>query len=383
MKTCVLVTKDKNSYLVDFLEHFTVKFKVVEEEYVFSNSMLNDFKIIIFDNVNISTILKYRSRNSLVRIIVIGHKEILLDKNIIFCQISSFLETPTDIDSFYNQIIILQNEYNNLRSNMYKKTNQSNLNEKFKNNEAKDYSNILSKNEQILLNLFLNNPTTTLSHDYILEHFFNFKSEVGIRTLKNIVSSLRKKIPEIEIKNVYGSGYLFKKIILNKKLDLYILDEFTQRVELSTNKQDLYDDICTYLLTLLNVDRSFIAEYKRDEKTLTILEEKTVEEFPGALNVDPNVALSTTNINVLESSLKHNEAYVIYPEPLESIFNEEHDFWNRFIHPKTVIFFPFYVNKKIYSIGLHQCSYLRKWKDDEIIFLKQIAFIAKSKLFSF
>lgn len=70
----------------------------------------------------------------------------------------------------------------------------------------------LSKTEQRLLKLFVANMGVTLSRDTLLERVWMDGAEfVEENALSVTIKRLRKKLPGIPLKTVYGIGYVWEK----------------------------------------------------------------------------------------------------------------------------------------------------------------------------
>ena len=67
----------------------------------------------------------------------------------------------------------------------------------------------LTKKELVLLELLLKIPDKTYTNEEIMDTLWKDSSDTDpdISNLKNIISRFRKKIPELDIENVYGFGY--------------------------------------------------------------------------------------------------------------------------------------------------------------------------------
>ena len=71
----------------------------------------------------------------------------------------------------------------------------------------------LTPKEKKVLNLFLQKPNQVFTYNEIIYEVWEKNNEIGDRkTLKTMITSLRKKIEDVEINNVYGYGY---KIVLH------------------------------------------------------------------------------------------------------------------------------------------------------------------------
>jgi DNA-binding response OmpR family regulator len=68
----------------------------------------------------------------------------------------------------------------------------------------------LTRSEQKLLELFIRKKDTLIDPIDISNHLFDdFDKEYNNRTIRNIISSLKKKLPQDVISSVYGQGYMF------------------------------------------------------------------------------------------------------------------------------------------------------------------------------
>lgn len=65
----------------------------------------------------------------------------------------------------------------------------------------------LTKRETLLIELLLQVKDKTYTTDEIIAYLWEDDSLADALNLKNVVSRLRKKVPEINIENVYGLGY--------------------------------------------------------------------------------------------------------------------------------------------------------------------------------
>lgn len=69
----------------------------------------------------------------------------------------------------------------------------------------------LSKTEQRLLKLFVNNIGRTLTRDMLLDKIWDNSEFVEENALSVTVKRLRDKLPRIPVKTVYGIGYIWEK----------------------------------------------------------------------------------------------------------------------------------------------------------------------------
>jgi two-component system, OmpR family, response regulator VanR len=65
----------------------------------------------------------------------------------------------------------------------------------------------LSKKEQQLLSLLFSDTKRTFTYDEIFERVWGYEQNGTLDALKSLVKTLRKKLPEKTIHNVFGIGY--------------------------------------------------------------------------------------------------------------------------------------------------------------------------------
>ena len=67
----------------------------------------------------------------------------------------------------------------------------------------------LTIREKYLMRLLTKSPKTTISHSQIMAEVWNdkFEDEISIDSVKNLITMLRKKLPQNTIQTHYGKGY--------------------------------------------------------------------------------------------------------------------------------------------------------------------------------
>lgn len=131
------------------------------------------------------------------------------------------------------QFILKPINYNNFLDVIYKVSKMIYENKLFNNNEKKEISSFINITDELIWNkelkqLFLNNnifkltkkelhlielllqvPEKTYTNKEIMFALWNddFDTIPDIANLKNLISRLRKKLPNLNIENIYGFGY--------------------------------------------------------------------------------------------------------------------------------------------------------------------------------
>ena len=130
--------------------------------------------------------------------------------------ISQFILKPIDYNTFLDVIFKISKE---IYETKYKKDSKVSLfikiddeliwNKELKQLTYKEEILKLTKKELYLVELLLKYPEKTYSNEEIISYLWrdDFESQGDISNLKNIISRLRKKIPLLNIENIYGFGY--------------------------------------------------------------------------------------------------------------------------------------------------------------------------------
>lgn len=128
--------------------------------------------------------------------------------------VSHFITKPIDINKFievlfevsekiYKVSSVYQNQKQNIIT-LYNNIFWNKANKKL----IKDESVIkLTKRETLFIDLLLQVKDKTYSTDDIISYLWEDDLNADALNLKNVISRLRKKVPEIKIENVYGLGY--------------------------------------------------------------------------------------------------------------------------------------------------------------------------------
>ena len=128
--------------------------------------------------------------------------------------VSQFITKPIDINLFIDVLYSVSEQIYNT-STTFANQNRSEIyltNNIFWNKDNKKLVKSeavikLTKREALLIDLLLQVKDKTYSTDEIISYLWEDDLAADALNLKNVVSRLRKKIPEIHIENVYGLGY--------------------------------------------------------------------------------------------------------------------------------------------------------------------------------
>ena len=363
----LIVSSLEKSYIVDLFKKHHMEFDFLKVS-SFSSSLDYSNKILIFEDIESELIYKFRQINYLARFICLNSNSFSFsNEKLVLCQVSAILEFPFKEELFFETIIKCDNEILNIQKELFSK-NKLIINQK--SNDVK-----YNKNESILLNMFLNNENILLSEDYILEYFHFFNIEISLKTLKNILSSIRKKDKSLNIENIYGVGYKYKKnILINETIEL-IDKEYEKNINISKNFDFNIDISCSYLLNKLDIDRVCFMEYDGD--FAKILDEKVIYPQKKVLEQISLLKITDFHKKTISFSLKEEEPYIInFDEIVNLYFIFPKEFKGK-VKAKSIVYFPFDYKNKTYAIGLHQNNTYRRWENSEIELLKKVIFSLK------
>jgi DNA-binding response OmpR family regulator len=149
-------------------------------------------------------------------IVLSAHNESEYLMQLVNIGISQFILKPIEYHSF---IDVIYKTSKNIYEINYQKVGEKEifikLNDNIKwNKELKQLiinNNFfkLTRKEVLLLDLLLKIPEKTYTNEEIIECLWrnDFNKSPDIGNLKNLISRLRKKVPSINIENIYGFGY--------------------------------------------------------------------------------------------------------------------------------------------------------------------------------
>ena len=179
--------------------------------------VITDIKMPNMDGIELTKLIYNQNENQSL-IVLSAHNESEYLMELINLGISQFILKPIDFDNFVEviykvskdiylddksvQVDILENPMLKLSKNLiWDKQNNQLLN----NGEVVK----LTKKEYLLFDLLLRVPEKTSTNEEILSYLWKDDDDKSpdITNLKNIISRLRKKVPELRIENIYSLGY--------------------------------------------------------------------------------------------------------------------------------------------------------------------------------
>ncbi len=176
--------------------------------------VITDIQMPRLDGIELTKLI-YKENKEQTLIVLSAHSESHYLLELVNIGISQFIPKPLNYDTFVNTIFIKLKEISskiednninkdivNIDKNLYwnKQTKQLIYNEE----------NIkLTKKEIKLLDILLKYAEKTHTIEELLNYLWSDQDETtpSVTNLKNIISRLRKKIPALDIENIYGFGY--------------------------------------------------------------------------------------------------------------------------------------------------------------------------------
>ncbi|AXH12258.1 response regulator transcription factor [Halarcobacter bivalviorum] len=177
--------------------------------------VISDIKMPNMDGIELSKQV-YNINKEQLLIVLSAHSESHYLLELVNIGISHFITKPLNYDSFvhvlYTKLKELydnNNKDNNINSNILKINDNLSWNKETKQLLKNQQSIKLTKKEILLVELLLKYCEKTHTIEELLSVLWAEDDEKtpNISNLKNIISRLRKKIPELDLENVYGFGY--------------------------------------------------------------------------------------------------------------------------------------------------------------------------------
>jgi DNA-binding response OmpR family regulator len=175
--------------------------------------VLSDIKMPIMNGIELIKAI-YKENSKQIVLVLSAHNESEYLMQLINLGIRQFILKPLEYNNFLDVIFKINKDIyfeknKEKTSDLIKLAQNLFWNKKNKelidNNEAVK----LTKKELILISLLLKYPEKTHNNDEIISLIWtdDFDKNPDISNLKNIISRLRKKVPSLNIENIYSFGY--------------------------------------------------------------------------------------------------------------------------------------------------------------------------------
>ena len=202
---------------VDGKEGFEKYMNYFKENNRYYDLAITDIKMPNMDGIELTKLIYTQNKNQPL-IVLSAHNESEYLMQLINLGISQFILKPIDFDNFVEVIykvskdiftntkleqtdIIEEPIIKLTKSLIWDKQNKQLLNN--------DLIVKLTKKEYLLFELLLKVPEKTCTNEEVLSYLWKDDDDKSpdITNLKNIISRLRKKVPELRIENIYSLGY--------------------------------------------------------------------------------------------------------------------------------------------------------------------------------
>lgn len=174
--------------------------------------IISDIKMPNCDGIELVEAI-YKIKKDQIVVILSARSEFNYLLPLVNLGIHQFFTKPINYSSFLDDIFILCNQIFHQNSNDDSdiiRIDESLIWEK-KNKKLVQNNNTieLTKKEIILVDTILSNNGRICTVDELIYVLWieEFEINADIKNLKNIISRLRKKVPNLHIKNIYGMGY--------------------------------------------------------------------------------------------------------------------------------------------------------------------------------
>jgi DNA-binding response OmpR family regulator len=175
--------------------------------------VLSDIKMPNMDGIDLIKAI-YEENPNQIALVLSAHNESEYLMKLINLGIRQFILKPLDYNNFLDVIFKINRdiyfEKNKEKTSDLIKLAQ-NLYWNKKTEELIDNNSVvkLTKKELILISLLLKYPEKTHDNDEIISMMWadDIDKSPDITNLKNIISRLRKKVPDLNIENIYSFGY--------------------------------------------------------------------------------------------------------------------------------------------------------------------------------
>jgi DNA-binding response OmpR family regulator len=182
----------------------------------FYDLVITDIQMPNVDGIELTRYI-YKKNKAQLLIVLSAHEESHYLLELVNIGISHFITKPLNYNSFvhvlYTKLKELDEKTNlagkNIDNKILKINNELTW-DKENNLLFQNENNIkLTKKEMLLLELLLRYNEKTHTVEEILDYLWKDKNEdcADISNLKNIISRLRKKVPTLDVENIYGFGY--------------------------------------------------------------------------------------------------------------------------------------------------------------------------------
>jgi len=206
---------------VDGKDGFEKYMQYYKENGKYYDLVVTDIKMPNLDGIELTKLIY--DQNEIQSLIVLSaHNESDYLMQLVNIGISQFILKPIEFNNFVDVIYKVSKDIyfnTNQEENIQVETNiklSDELEWNIQTNQLVQNGDIikLTKKEFLLIDLLLKTPEKTHTNEEILIHLWkdDVDKSPDITNLKNIISRLRKKVPTLNIENIYSFGYRINTI---------------------------------------------------------------------------------------------------------------------------------------------------------------------------
>jgi len=178
--------------------------------------VITDIKIPKLDGIELTKMVFDKNKEQKL-IVLSAHSDSKYLMELVNIGISQFIKKPIEINNFLNVVFKICEDifYTKnikrtvLNSKIIHLSLETTWDKEYKTIKRNDLNVKLSKKELLFIDLLLSNSERTYTSTELISYIW--KDEVyhspDVKNLNNILSRLRKKLPEVKIENIYGLGY--------------------------------------------------------------------------------------------------------------------------------------------------------------------------------
>jgi len=173
--------------------------------------LLLDINLPYLDGLSVAK--EVRKNNQEVKILILtAHTDQDKLLEAVELKLTKYLVKPLTPKVFKEALHVLAQELGSSSTNFLKFSNNFFWDKEHTKLLSGEVEVLLLEKERRLLKLLIENRSKVVSYEDIMVHLWDdaFEREISVDSVKNQIRTLRKKIPENVIYNVYGRGYVFR-----------------------------------------------------------------------------------------------------------------------------------------------------------------------------
>jgi len=173
--------------------------------------LLLDINLPYLDGLSVAKEVRRKNVNAKI-IMITAHTDQDKLLEAIELKLTKYLVKPVTPKVFKNALHSLANELCSSSKNYFKFSNNYFWDKDRKMLLSGEKEVSLMEKERRLLRLLIENQSKVVSYEDIMVNLWDdaYERDISIDSVKNQIRTLRKKIPENLIYNVYGQGYIFR-----------------------------------------------------------------------------------------------------------------------------------------------------------------------------